>query len=56
MVLYVPYVHNTIIKFCALVVGVHAGVVAFFAGNRRLVFAARGVCQAEVHVFVVLLY
>ena len=40
----------------APVVGVHVAAVAFFAGNRRLVFAAGGVRQAEVLVFVVLLF
>ena len=56
MVLYVPYVQNTNMKFSALVVGVHVAAVAVFAGNRRLVFAGRGVRQAEVLVFVVLLF
>ena len=39
----------------ALVVGIHVAAVALFAGNRRLVFAARGVPNAEVLRFVVLL-
>ena len=36
-----------------LVEGVHVAVVAIFAGNRRLVFAARGVRHADLLVFVV---
>ena len=40
----------------ALVVGVHVAAVAFFAGNRCLVCAARGVRQAEALVLVVLLF
>ena len=56
MVLYVPYEQHTNIKCFGLVVGVHVATVAFFAGNRRLGFAARGVRQAEVLVFVVLLF
>ena len=39
----------------ALEVGVHVDAVALFAGNRRLVLAARGVRHAEVLGFVVLL-
>ena len=50
MVLNVRYVQNTNIYIFALVVGVHVASVAFFAGKRRLVFAARGVRQAEVLV------
>ena len=55
MVLYVPYAQNTSIKCCDLVEGVHVGAVALFASNRRLGFAARGVQQTEVRVFLVFL-
>ena len=44
------------INFFALGVGVHVAAVALFARNRRLVFAARGVRQAQVLVVVVLLF
>ena len=56
MVLNVRYVQNTNIYIFALVVGVHVASVAFFAGKRRLVFAARGVRQGDALVFVVLLF
>ena len=55
MVLYVPYAQNTSIKCGDLVEGVHVGAVALFASNRRLGFAARGVQQTEVRVFLVFL-
>ena len=48
--------YRTQIESFALVVGVHVAAVAFFAGNRCLVFAARGVRQAEALVLVVLLF
>ena len=56
MVLYVPNIQSTNAKFSALVVGVHVAEVAFFAGNRRLVIAARGVHQSDVLVVAVLFF